>query len=1111
MSGFSIDDVRDTLNRDVGSLLGEVERAAGEIASACADGAAGGLEERFVQIEHGGHAIYGSTSLVGAGSLSSSARLLEELSQRGAEALRLSQELARRAREAALLCSAGVGQMRELLALELDHRGPEATEAGRGWQDQVRAFLAQPPARAAAAEEAPASKSAPAPVSQSTRSSDRQFAAELADVFREEVAETRAALDEQLLLLAASPGDAAALGRVERLLHTLKGAAATVGLVEVSAAAATLREDVEALLDEGSPLSADQLETIRSRTSDLLASAGAQRLAPPPPAAPRAEPVSEVSRISSPASGTVRTEVPTDHDPELRQAFVQECAELTDELDRAILGLEESDDPRSLLAEILRSTHTLKGVVNTMGLAPTGALLHQLEDFLEELREAQLLPSMHSLGSVLLEIQAAVRRNLATAPEGYVETEPGKLDDALALLRRGESPAAEAPHSASASGTGEAQPLERRYIRVETSRLDGLMNLVGELVVSRSRLLTRVEALRSTQGDLARGYQRLSETVDAFREEHEFARAANQATPALRVANQAAPALRVAGAEAKPGWAGFSDLELDNYEDVQVLARSISEISSDFEEVLGHLTRGLGTLVDDADQFGSIVGGIQGEVTRARMVPLELLFARLRLPLREAATRENKEVRVVLEGETVSVDKTIADALLPPMLHLVRNAVAHGIEDGDARERAGKPRAGTVSLRARQQSGQIVLEVCDDGGGLDLAALHARGVEMGLVSADLPLTDPAVKELVFANGLSTSLSAGAVSGRGVGGDIVRRSVERLNGTIAVDTEAGKGTTFTLTLPLTLAIIKTMLVRAGGRAFAVPMSFADRLIEESEVELLSSAGQERVKLEGGYVGLVSLQGLLEGIPLQNTPGPVLILRVGEQRLALRVDGVVGQEEAVVKSLGPVLGGHPLFAGVTQRGTGELLLILDAPRLVESRAPRATSRLDASVAPPVPRSAPPPVRSSAPPPAASAPPKTIRLAAPVPKRTRVLFADDSISVRKMAEKILRDLGVEVTTAVDGLDALEKLREGGFDLLFTDLEMPRMHGYELIRELRFLPAFRALPIVVVTSRSSRKHEQQAMALGASEYVAKPFSSDSIKALLERWTKPAQQGGRS
>jgi chemosensory pili system protein ChpA (sensor histidine kinase/response regulator) len=1102
MSGFSIDDVRDTLNRDVGSLLAEVERAAGEIAGGCADGSSG-LEERFVQIEHGGHAVYGSTSLVGARSLSSSARLLEELSQRGAEALRLSQELARRAREAALLCNAGAERMRELLVLELDHRGEEAVEAGRGWQDQARAFLAQPPARGAAAEEAPVSKSAPGPVSQSNRSSDRQFAAELAEVFREEVAETRASLDEQLQLLASVPGDAPALGRVERLLHTLKGAAATVGLVEVSAAAATLREDVEALLDMSTPLSADQLEAIRSRTSDLLASAGAQPLPTPPP---RAEPVSEVpvsqvSRISSPVSGTVRTEVPTDHDPELRQAFVQECAELTDELDRAILRLEESDDPRSLLGEILRSTHTLKGVVNTMGLAPTGAVLHQLEDFLEELGEAQLLPSMHSLGSVLLEIQAAVRRNLATAPEGYVETEPGKLDEALALLRRGESPAAEAPHSASASGTGESQPLERRFIRVETSRLDGLMNLVGELVVSRSRLLTRVEALRSTQGDLARGYQRLSETVEAFRDEHEFARAAGQATPVLRVA----------GAETKPGWAGFSDLELDNYEDMQVLARSISEISSDFEEVLGTLTRGLGTLVDDADQFGSIVGGIQGEVTRARMVPLELLFARLRLPLREAATRENKEVRVVLEGETVSVDKTIADALLPPMLHLVRNAVAHGVEDGDARERAGKPRAGTVSLRARQVSGQIVLEVSDDGAGLDLAALHARGVEMGLVSADLPVTDPAVKELVFANGLSTSHTAGAVSGRGVGGDIVRRSVERLNGTIAVDSTPGQGTTFTLTLPLTLAIIKTMLVRAGGRAFAVPMSFADRLIEESEVETLSSAGQERVKLEGGYVGLVSLQGLLEGIPLQGAPGPVLILRVGEQRLAVRVDGVIGQEEAVVKSLGPVLGGHPLFAGVTQRGTGELLLILDAPRLVESRVPRVAPRLDESVAPPVAKSAPPPARTSAPPPAASAPPKTIRLAAPAPKRTRVLFADDSISVRKMAEKTLRDLGVEVTTAVDGLDALEKLQDGGFDLLFTDLEMPRMHGYELIRELRFLPAFRALPIVVVTSRSSRKHEQQAMALGASEYVAKPFSAESIKVLLERWTKPDRQGGQS
>jgi chemosensory pili system protein ChpA (sensor histidine kinase/response regulator) len=472
-------------------------------------------------------------------------------------------------------------------------------------------------------------------------------------------------------------------------------------------------------------------------------------------------------------------------------------------------------------------------------------------------------------------------------------------------------------------------------------------------------------------------------------------------------------------------------------------------------------------------------------VTRARMVPVGLVFSRLRLPIREAAERAGKDVQVVQDGEDVSLDKTIADALLQPMLHLVRNAVWHGVESPDERARMGKAPAGAVRLRARQESGQIVIEVADDGAGLDLARLRARGVELGLLTADVPIDDPSVKELVFAPGLSTAAEAGHVSGRGVGGDVVRRTVERLNGSIRVETEAGRGTSFLLTLPLTLAITKAMLVREAGRTYAVPMYFAERLLESGEAELVESPGLQRIKLGDSWLGVTSLAELLGTDPGRDG-GPVLSLRVGDQRLALRVGEVLGQEEIVVKDLGPILGGHRLFAGITLRGSGDLVLILDVPRVMEGKSVRVTPT-------------PVPAPRAAVQPAGQLPMHT---AAEPARRRRVLFVDDSISVRKVAERTFRDLDVELVTANDGVDALAQLSQASFDIVFTDLEMPRMHGYELIRELRFLPQFRELPVVVVTSRSAHKHKQHAADLGANQYLTKPFTAETIKDALDRWT---------
>jgi len=1249
MSSFSIDDVRDSFTADVSQFLTRIQREAQAALGARALEPSGSDRPGFAMLGDLGHAIYGTSGLVGASSLHESARALEDLARLGEAEVAKIEEAQAKARAIAKACGEGVAHMRRMLFIELDHRGPDALALAKQWKASLTQLLDAP----APAEAAPTAPKAPeveapeevfqfgedveeieddgtqAPSATGFRFEDADGQTELLEIFRAEGRETVRALAAEMASLRAKPGNVAALGNVERLFHTLKGAAATVGLVEISKAAATIQERLEDELERGVTITAERVEALAAEASKMLAHAGLPPLAPPaaPPADParatahgffleevqdlqreahglvdelasssaetslharhelgrlfhrlkgsaflvgenrvggEAEKVqavfepegtvtaanedlalvarSALTRISAflgneaPASVSITAPPPGAHaavretvtvaaEPELWDAFTQESGELMDSLERECLALEDSSQPRQLLEKVMNLLHTLKGVMNTIGLGPTAKQLHRVEDFVETLLKAPILPPMRAVASLLLKVKSDVRRNLGESKHGYVETSMprleariarvlaparGKADAAPASQIRGGSVAgmlaqkgasvhsitdARSAKSVSRSGPSDGvnagssraegnELVDRRFIRVGTERLDSLMNLAGELVVSRSRLLDRVGNLRSLQKEIGRGSRRLVEAVDEFRESYEYAGVDGKS----KQAPQPPPA--IGGAQA---WYGFGELELDRYEDIHILSRRLAEIVSDVTELSVQLAKGLTTFSDDSQGFDAIVSGIQSEVSRARMVPLDLLFSRLRLPVRDAATRETKEVRVAIEGADVTLDKTISDGLFTPMLHLVRNAVVHGVESAAARQAAGKPVVGVVTLAARQASGQIVLEVKDDGGGLDLEALRARGAKLGLCDAELPLTDPTVRELVFAPGLSTRTEAGAVSGRGVGCDVVRRAVERMNGTIQVESEAGKGTTFTITLPVTLAITKALIVRQSGRSYAFPLHFAERILDTESDPLVESAGVRRLKIDDAFLAVTRFEQHLGAPSRANGAGPVLLLRVGDQRAALQVDAVIGQEEVVVKSLGDVLGGHPLFAGVTMRGSGELVLIVDVPGLMETKARRIERTAAAAEAKPA------KARVS---PAAAAPAKKAR--------TRVLFVDDSLSVRKYAELTFAGLGVDVTLAVDGIDALARLRSESFDLVFTDLEMPRMHGFELIRELRFVPAYKDLPIIVVTSRSGQKHKQQARALGATEYLTKPFSAQAVAEILGRFVKAPEGGVR-
>ncbi|MCK6445540.1 MAG: Hpt domain-containing protein [Planctomycetes bacterium] len=963
--------------------------------------------------------------------------------------------------------------------------------------------------------------------------------------------------------------DSAELARralaVGRMFHKLKGSAVLNDAQRLAEVAGKLQDECEA-----EPLASDWVERARAALAEVRAELAGLR------GDGRSE--SQISVAASVASETlpsatsefevVRESVEIEADA-VWEAFEVEASESLDAMDRDVLALEESDQPKELVRRLFRAFHTLKGAANTVGLDPLGRMLHRVEDFLEVLGDADVLPPLKRVTRFLLSVQERVRENLRQARLGYVETSPRRLDAEIEALQSGRAepcfaaasraapasvassnassvqssersstPSASSARSGSAtsdrassesqsasskssgsksstSGGAATRTRERKYIRVPAERLEALMNLTGEIVIDRARLLRRVLTLRTLQRDLVSNRARLLAAVESFREQYEFSGVASKAR---RASPERVEALVGAGANAfdtrsTRGGGGraagrghgrgsdleqvFSDLELDRYEDINILSRVLSEVTSDISEVQNQVNLVLEELHEDSDHFSSNVSDLQTEIMRARMVPLDQLFIRLHRPLRDAAEREGKEVRLVTIGEDVTLDKTIIDELYTPMLHLVRNAVSHGVETPDTRRRKGKEVEGVVTLRARQESGQIVLEIRDDGGGLDLDAIRRRGIEMGLVTADTPVDSPAVRNLIFASGLSVRTKANDVAGRGVGCDVVKREIERLNGQIQVESEAGVGTTFTITMPTTLAIYRALVVEHAGQRFAMALNFSEMILDVAESQVVESAGVSRIKFRDGYVALKSLGELLDLAPAEDAPespsNVAVMLRMGENRLAVRVDRIVGQEEIVVKSLGDLLQDHPMFSGVTIGGDGRLILIADVPGLIQGhRGERdaADSNVEARTA------------------AAN---ESGEARTPERRRTvRVLYVDDSLSVRKAAEKLLKNIGVEVTLAVDGADGLDKMRQGKFDLVFSDLEMPRLNGYDMVRELRYIPAFKDVPVVVVTSRSGEKHRQQAAAVGATDYVTKPFNQEVLAEKLARWANydPFERG---
>ena len=811
---------------------------------------------------------------------------------------------------------------------------------------------------------------------------------------------------------------------------------------------------------------------------------------------------------------------------EVLEFFVPEAEEHLQAVAECLLAI-ESGSTADGVNKLFRAMHTVKGSAAQVGLRRVSAVAHRMEDLVGRIRDGSLRATPEVV-DLCLEGVDALKKSIHQqwASEDAAKTGLQAIVERLAFYAPREvetlpvvqqAAPAEATVAVTAEPIAEAKterapaPQRRaaaampggKSVRVALDRLDRMMNAVGELVINRTRMVGHMAELEKLVEVLNFSKSRLVGKIDDFQEKHEF--------QLLRRGNRDGGFNGQGnghGAGTSGGWDGaaagrsllqhgmdeFSELEMDRYDDFNILSRSLTEISADVNEVLSQLDGFLGRVEGDIGEFTKLAHHLQDEITQARMVPIGHLYTRLSRTVREAGKETGRLVDFDLEGEATELDNNIIQQLGDPLVHLVRNAVAHGIEDPADRLAAGKPERGRVTLRAYHRGNHIFIEVEDDGRGIDYERVREHAVEASLVSQEVAhkLSERDLREILFHPGFSTASSQTELAGRGVGLDVVRANVAALNGEIEVRSNFGAGCFFSLKVPLTLIISQALFVRCSTAIFAFPLSMVEEIRRIKPEEIEEVGGKPYTRVRDLITEIVRLDRQLELPPLEAANGyyRLVLVRVANRQVGIVVEEVLGKDEIVIKSLGSYLRRVKLFPGATIAPDGSLILLIDLNRLVDAAAPerRALGPAAAGIA-----------RVFAPGAAAVA-------AGAIPGEATdairddkvVLVTDDSISVRKFVGRMLEKAGYRVKLASDGLEAAEVAAQSGCHLVLTDIEMPRMNGYELMAHLRQDPATRRIPVMVLTSRAGAKHKERAMKEGAAAFLTKPVQEEQLLAAV-------------
>jgi chemosensory pili system protein ChpA (sensor histidine kinase/response regulator) len=773
---------------------------------------------------------------------------------------------------------------------------------------------------------------------------------------------------------------------------------------------------------------------------------------------------------------------PEPAEADLLESFYEEAEDHLQEMGRSLDDLAAGvtapmaigPGEREPLRRIRRAVHTLKGAAGVTGLFSIADFAHRFEDLLDWLYETADRITPEAV-SVLID-SADLLEGIVEAPETDFSGRIDRLRAAYAGISGGEGPAERAAPPDDDPGTDAAPPATAmalyrpgRTLRVDMARMDELVNLSGECIIAGAAFDRQMAAFGEAVEELELARNRLREIARDMEIGFEVKGLARMGSAA---GGGEGPAKAAADAEA------FDPLELDRYSELNLIIRTLNESVIDVGALHTTLAGVHGELEGSLNRQRVLLSELQEKMTRTRMTPMGTITHRLRRTVRDVATRLGKSVRLVVEGADIELDRGVWEKLIDPLMHILRNAADHGIESPEARRALDKPVMGTVKLAASREGNQVVIRITDDGAGLDYGAIRKaaagaapdRNIDRNIGA----LPDEEAAHFIFYPGFSTRREVSPLSGRGVGMDVVKENIQDLRGAIRVRSWRGEGTRFTIRLPLTLAAVRALLFTAGGQTYAIPLSEVSEILRISPDAVAGQRG-DVVRIRDALLPLYDLATVLGA-----GPGPeraadghplVIVAEAGDRRAVLIIDGLVGQREIVIKGMGAHLRYVKGVSGVAIMGDGGLTPILNVADLIGEE----------------------PEAGAAPPPdmAASASP------------LRILVVDDSVSIRQVISRLMAEQGWRAETARDGVEALDRIREFGPDLIVLDIEMPRMNGYEFLNAVNAQPDLREIPVVVLTSRTAGKHRRRAMALGARGYVVKPYDDAEFIDLVSRLTQ--------
>lgn len=736
--------------------------------------------------------------------------------------------------------------------------------------------------------------------------------------------------------------------------------------------------------------------------------------------------------------------------PELLDLFVEEANAIIPTVGDDLRSWQAAPKDKAYSESLARSLHTLKGSARMAGLSDIGNIAHELEEFI--LQKKKNTPQADDFESMFIALDKMA------AFFDKAEDQPAQQDAILGTV--GDTNAVDEDEAPAGRGNDR----KSQFLRLRADVLDRLINEAGEISIIRSRVEREMGEFKDSSNDLSDSLVRLRGYLRELEIEAETQMQSRMSI--LQEANET-----------------FDPLEFDRFTRLQELTRMIAESVNDVDTVQSTLLNNLSNTEIALQEQGLMNRDLQQGLLGARMLPLQQITERMQRIVRQTARELKKSANLVIHGESTEIDRSILDRISAPIEHLLRNAVAHGIESKADRKSAGKAAKGLVQMKVATINDEIHIEIVDDGAGVDLEKVKQKAIDKGLLTKKSKPTEDTLLSVIFEPGFSTASDVSQIAGRGVGLDVVRNDISSLGGRVDMTTEAGKGTKFDIFLPVTQSVAQILAVRAGEEVYALPVAMIVQAQKIKRDHLLEAYAEGKVKWDEVSYPLHHLAKMLDHQEHQIEDAPyasVILLRSGTRIVALHVDEVIGNQEVVMKAIGPELARVPGIVGATVSGDGEIVLILNPVQIANREALSAGS---VSV-------------------------KRVKTKAKkVAKKLRALVVDDSLTMRKVLSRLLERDGYEVTVAKDGMDAMEQLQISTPDIVLTDIEMPRMDGFGLSRNIRDDERTKSTPLIVISSRTADKHQDLAKEIGVDAYFGKPVPDEELlaemKALLKAHKK--------